>query len=246
MIELDPSKIPQHVAMIMDGNGRWATRQNLHRSEGHKRGAERVEEIVVTAREIGVRYLTLYAFSHENWKRPDSEVTGLMELLCHFLVAKREKFLENRIRFRTIGEVDRLPGAALKELTATMEATSRFDDLTLILALSYGSRQEISQAAEKLIRKRLSSSNPLAPIEPEEFSQGLQTHGIPDPDLLIRTSGEHRISNFMLWQTAYTELYFTDTLWPDFKKDEFLRAIAEYQSRERRFGLTSDQIREFD
>jgi undecaprenyl diphosphate synthase len=246
MIEIDLNKIPRHVAIIMDGNGRWATRQNLPRHEGHKRGSEAVEEIVMCAREIGVKALTLFAFSQENWKRPDSEVAGLMELLCHFLAAKREKFLENKIRFRTIGEVDRLPEAAIRELSATMEATRGFKEMTLILALSYGSRNEISQAAWRLMRKRVASPDPLAPVEPEEFALGLETQDIPDPDLLIRTSGEHRISNFMLWQMAYTELYFTETLWPDFKREDFLSAIAEYQSRERRFGLTSDQIRDFD
>lgn len=258
MIDLDPKKIPEHVAIIMDGNGRWATRQDLPRIEGHKRGVETVEEIVECAREIGVKYLTLYAFSLENWKRPIEEVSGLMDLLCQFLTAKRQKLIDNQIRFRTIGQVDRLPSSVVQELSLSVEATRRFERMNLVLALSYGSRNEILQAVDRLVRKRLAGLSPAAPggaptpggapapVERDEFVQCLDTREIPDPDLLIRTSGEHRISNFLLWQMAYTELYFTDVLWPDFKKEEFLKAIEEYQSRERRFGLTSDQIRDFD
>lgn len=246
MLEIDLKKIPRHVAIIMDGNGRWATRQQLPRLEGHKKGVQTVETIVECASEMGVRYLTLYAFSLENWNRPLEEVTGLMDLLCRFLISKREKLIENQIRFRTIGQVDRLPHRVIQELSLNVEATQRFSKMTLLLALSYGSRNEIVQAVERIVQKRLAGAEPAAPISPEEFSQMLDTRDIPDPDLLIRTSGEHRISNFLLWQMAYTELYFTETLWPDFTRDEFLKAIAEYQSRERRFGLTSDQIRDFD
>jgi undecaprenyl diphosphate synthase len=245
MIELDPHKIPQHVAIIMDGNGRWATRQNLPRIEGHKRGTETVEKIIQCSRDIGVKYLTLYAFSLENWNRPPQEVVGLMDLLCNFLIAKREQLIQNQIRLCTLGQVDLLPPPVIKEISETIEATRRFKEMTLVLALSYSSRNEIVQAVERLLHKRLATSNPSLSIQIEEFSQCLDTKDIPDPDLLIRTSGERRISNFLLWQMAYTELYFTETLWPDFTEEEFLRAIAEYQSRERRFGLTSDQVREF-
>ncbi|MFO1518483.1 MAG: isoprenyl transferase [bacterium] len=245
-MQIDLKKIPRHVAIIMDGNGRWATRQNLPRLEGHKRGVETVEEIVNSAYDMGVEYLTLYAFSKENWNRPMEEVSGLMELLCNFLRAKRPSLIEKQIRFQTIGEVDRLPDPVLQELSDSVESTRRFSKMTLVLALSYGSRHEIVQAVERLIRKRQASSNLAEGITPEEFQQCLDTRSIPDPDLLIRTSGERRISNFLLWQMAYTELYFTDILWPDFTRQDFLQAILEYQSRERRFGLTSDQIRDFD
>ena len=244
--EIDLKKIPNHIAIIMDGNGRWATRQNLPRLEGHKRGVETADDIVTCARDLGVKYLTLFAFSQENWNRPADEVAGLMDLLCNFLISKRPKLIKNQVRLLTIGEVERLPPPVIRELSASIEATARFDAMTLVLALSYGSRNEIVKAAEGLIRKRVSSANPQAPVSPEEFASFLNTREIPDPDLLIRTSGEHRISNFLLWQSAYSELYFSETLWPDFQKEEFLQAIGEYQSRERRFGLTSDQIRDFD
>jgi undecaprenyl diphosphate synthase len=246
MIDLDDKKIPQHIAIIMDGNGRWATRQALPRLEGHKRGVETADEIVTCAKDLGVKYLTLFAFSQENWNRPPDEVAGLMDLLCNFLVSKRPKLIANQVRLLTIGDVESLPSPVIRELSASVEATRRMEAMTLVLALSYGSRKEIVKAAEQLIRKRISTPEPTAPVSPEEFAGFLDTKGIPDPDLLIRTSGENRISNFLLWQMAYTELYFTETPWPDFKKQEFLQAIEEYQSRERRFGLTSDQIRDFD
>ncbi len=246
MSELDPRKIPQHVAIIMDGNGRWAQKQNLPRLAGHKRGSEVAEDIVDAALDWKVKYLTLYAFSQENWKRPGEEVVGLMDLLHYFLISKREKFIKNQVRLRTIGEVENLPNAVKEVLFSIMDETAHYDKLTLVLALSYGSRNEMLRGVQKLIQKRMASNQLQELLVPEEFSQYLDTKNIPDPDLLIRTSGEYRISNFLLWQMAYTELYFTETLWPDFNKEEFARAIREYQNRERRFGLTSDQVREFD
>ncbi len=245
MTEIDLKKVPQHIAIIMDGNGRWATRQNLPRLAGHKKGTEVVEEIIPYAKKLGVKYLTLYAFSRENWNRPADEVLGLMNLLIDFLVSKRKKLLEYQVRLTTIGEIDLLPNPVLRELRESMEVTQSFTEMRVILALSYGSRNEIVQAIERLIKKRFEGPNPFAAVSPEEFAQYLSTQDIPDPDLLIRTSGEHRISNFLLWQAAYAELYFTETLWPDFNNQELLKAIGEYQNRERRFGLTSDQIREF-
>ncbi len=237
MSEIDPKKIPQHVAMIMDGNGRWAKQQGLHRLEGHRRGTETVDDIVTFAQGMGVKTITLFAFSQENWNRPADEVSGLMDLLAQFLVFKRPKLIQNKIRLRTIGEVNKLPENVRRELAISIEETAHFNQMDLVLALSYGSRQEILRAVEKVSKGEIS---------PECFEEALDTREIPDPDLLIRTSGEYRISNFLLWQMAYTELYFTDTLWPDFTREEFLKAILEYQRRERRFGLTSDQIRDID
>ena len=195
----------------------------LPRLEGHKRGVETADEIVTCARDLGVKYLTLFAFSQENWNRPAEEVSGLMELLCNLLVSKRPKLIENQVRLLTIGDVESLPAPVVQELSASMEATRRFNAMTLVLALSYGSRKEIVKAAEQMIRKRPSAPQPSATVSPDEFAGFLDTKGIPDPDLLIRTSGEHRISNFLLWQMAYTELYFTETLWPDFKGKSFSR-----------------------
>lgn len=246
MVEIDLQKTPQHVAIIMDGNGRWATRQNLPRLVGHRKGTEVVDEIVTAALDVGVKYLTLYSFSQENWKRPSKEVIGLMELLRYFILSKKPDLIKNEIRLQTIGEIDRLPEEVKKEVLSTIEETKHLKKMTLILALSYGSRDEILRAVKKIVQKKVNSGDLEKEIEIEEFEEYLDTKNIPDPDLLIRTSGEHRVSNFLLWQMAYTELYFSEALWPDFTKDEFLKAIAEYQSRERRFGLTSDQIRDFD
>ena len=259
MTEIDLHKVPQHIAIIMDGNGRWAKNRNLARLEGHKKGSEVAEDIVDAALDLGVKYLTLYAFSQENWKRPGEEVVGLMDLLHYFLISKKEKFIKNQVRLCVIGEIESLPVAVKEVLLSIMDATRSFSKLTLVLALSYGSRNEILRAVQKFIKSNQPHSGgegeaPAAlPMEGatrapvvDEFSKYLDTKSFPDPDLLIRTSGEYRISNFLLWQMAYTELYFTETLWPDFNKEELVRAISEYQRRERRFGLTSDQLREFD
>lgn len=244
-MDIDPSKIPQHVAIIMDGNGRWAQKRDLHRLEGHKRGSEVAEDIVDAALDLNVKFLTLYAFSQENWKRPGEEVVGLMDLLHYFLISKKEKFIKNQIRLCAIGEIDSLPVAVKEVLFSIMDETRHFEKLTLILALSYGSRNEILRGIQRWVKQN-SESTTESPLTAEEFGKFLDTKSFPDPDLLIRTSGEYRMSNFLLWQMAYTELYFTETLWPDFNKEELIRAIGEFQRRERRFGLTSDQLREFD
>ncbi len=221
----------------MDGNGRWAKERGLPRSEGHMRGAEAIERIVETAADMGIRYLTLYAFSEENWNRPSEEVSALMLLLRHYLASKREKMVKEGIRFTAIGDISTLSADLQNEIRTTAEATKDCARTTLIVALSYGARQEICRAASKL------ASDGVRDITPEMFSKALFTAGIPDPDLLIRTSGEYRISNFLLWQLAYAEFYFTNTLWPDFDKIELTKAIDEYQGRERRFGMISEQIK---
>lgn len=236
-------KLPRHIAIIMDGNGRWAQQRKLHRLEGHRRGSETVEEITEACRELGVEVLTLYAFSQENWHRPEAEVFGLMELLRHFLTSKREKLLKNGIRLRVIGQIDRLPETVLRELTQTIHATKHCEKMTLVLALSYGSRGEIVDTVNQILRMAFANQDPSMVITEKDLDGWLYTEDLPHPDLLIRTSGEHRISNFMLWQMAYTELYFTETLWPDFNRAELDKAILEYQRRERRFGLTTEQIR---
>ncbi len=256
MMEIDLCKIPQHVAIIMDGNGRWAQKRNLNRLEGHKKGSEVAEDIVDASLDLGIKYLTLYAFSQENWKRPGEEVVGLMDLLHYFLISKKEKFIQQKVRLCAIGEIESLPVAVKEVLLSIIDATRSFDKLTLVLALSYGSRNEILRAVQKIIKSKQAAEGGAAPgmegakqapiISAEDFSKFLDTKSFPDPDLLIRTSGEYRMSNFLLWQMAYTELYFTETLWPDFNKTELISAISEYQRRERRFGLTSDQLREFD
>lgn len=229
-------QIPKHVAIIMDGNGRWAKAHGLSRIEGHRLGAEVTDEIVTAANDLGVSYLTLYAFSDENWNRPADEVAALMILLQNFLQSRRPKMVREGIRFSTIGDLARLPQRVREEIAETKEVTAHGSGLTLVLALSYGSKQEIVRSVNRLIEYGKSN------ITVEDISSQLDTDFMPDPDLLIRTSGEKRISNFLLWQLAYTELYFTDTLWPEFSTEEFKKALAEYQKRERRFGKTSEQI----
>lgn len=228
--------IPQHIAIIMDGNGRWAKSKKKPRIEGHKKGIEAVEEITISAREAGIKFLTLYAFSDENWERPVEEVQALMNLLIEFLRLKRQKMIDNGIKFLMIGDSERLPDEVLKEVDATKKATSSQTGMTLLVALSYGARGEICRAVNRAIKAGIKE------FEPEILSKYLDTIGIPDPDLLVRTSGEVRISNFLLWQLAYTEFYFTDTMWPDFSKNDLLLAIESYRGRERRFGKTSEQL----
>lgn len=220
----------------MDGNGRWAKERDLSRAEGHRRGAGTIESVVRAAYDRGVEYLTLYAFSEENWMRPSDEVLALMRLLKLFLASKREEMLEKKIRFMTIGDIERLSEDVQAELAQTAEATKHGHKMTLIVALSYGARQEMMRAANKLIAKGVRE------VTQENFEKELYTAGIPDPDLLIRTSGEYRISNFLLWQLAYTEFYFTETLWPDFGERELDIAIESFSKRERRFGMTSEQL----
>jgi undecaprenyl diphosphate synthase len=235
-VELDTTKLPTHVAIIMDGNGRWAKKRLLNRINGHEKGSETVRTIVRTCREIGISYLTLYAFSTENWQRPKTEVKALMALLKKFLQSERKEMVENNIRLRVIGQLDRLPAEVREALDQTMAATKEQTGMNLILALSYGGRAEIvrmvREVAEKIKR---------GIIDPQAVNEGLvsdhlYTRDIPDPDLLIRTSGEMRISNFLLWQIAYTELFVTTTLWPDFSKEELLQILKDFQSRVRRFG----------
>ena len=226
--------VPGHVAIIMDGNGRWAKGRGLPRIEGHRRGVEVTEEIVEKARDLGVKYLTLYAFSDENWERPKDEVVALMQLLSYFVLEKCGKMLENGVRLRTIGEVDKLPGDVCANLKDVMEKTKICNNMDLILALSYGSQQEITRAVNRLI------NDGKRDITTSDIDAALDTGEMPPPDLIIRTSGEIRLSNFMLWQAAYSEFYFTDVLWPDFNESEFEKAIKEYKGRERRFGKVKE------
>jgi undecaprenyl diphosphate synthase len=228
--------MPRHVAVIMDGNGRWARRRLLNRIRGHEAGAETVRRIVRASREAGLAYLTLYAFSTENWQRPGAEVHALMGLLERFLDGEQAQLLENNIRLRAIGQTRRLPAGVQAALERVTAATAANDGMTLILALSYGGRDEIVAMARELAREAAAGRLSADGIDAETVAAHLATGGIPDPDLLIRTSGEMRISNFLLWQIAYTEIFFTDTLWPDFSREEFLSILGAYQRRERRFG----------
>jgi undecaprenyl diphosphate synthase len=242
MVELDPSRLPQHVAVIMDGNGRWAEQRGLPRLQGHRVGKESVRAVVEAARRLGLRYLSLYAFSSENWNRPPREVDGLMSLLRRYLATELGKMMKHQIRLLAVGNLRRLPLAVREALRATVEATRRNTGMTVILAVSYGGREEIARAARTIARRvRRGELDPESVTE-DTVAEHLGTHGIPDPDLLIRTSGEMRLSNFFLWQLAYTEIYVTDTLWPDFREREFVQALAFFQQRERRFGRTAEQI----
>ncbi|HTF04078.1 MAG TPA: isoprenyl transferase [Bacteroidia bacterium] len=240
--KIDLSRVPGHVAVIMDGNGRWAQQQGKLRVDGHKSGVNAVRETAEAAAAIGVKFLTLYAFSTENWNRPKEEVNALMELLVHTISAERKTLNENDIRLETIGDWNSLPERCRAELTDAIEKTSKNSRMTLVLALSYSSRWEIVEAARKIAEDVKSGKTATSEIDAEMFSSFLTTNKYPDPELLIRTSGEQRISNFLLWQLAYSEFYFTDTLWPDFGKEQFYESIVQYQGRERRFGKTSAQI----
>jgi len=235
-INLDPQNLPFHVAIIMDGNGRWAKKRLLNRIKGHEKGAESVRAIVRACREIGIGILTLYAFSTENWRRPQTEIIALMTLLKKFLISEQKEMLDNNIRLHTIGQTERLPEDVRQQLQETMMLTKNNDGLILNLALSYGGRAEIVKAVKEIAKKAVDGRIDPDLITPDLVSEHLYTGKMPDPDLLIRTSGEMRISNFLLWQIAYSEIYVTDTLWPDFGKDEFVRILRDYQQRERRFG----------
>ena len=242
--QIDSSKLPAHVAIIMDGNGRWAKQRGLDRIFGHQQGVNAVRELIETAAELGIRFLTLYAFSTENWGRPDEEVTALMGIMVQSLSNETETLLKNNIRLKAIGDINRLADDVRARLDETIELTSVSTGLTLIIALSYSSRWEIATAARNISADvKKGTLDPLS-ITEEDFEKYLTTYGIPDPELLIRTSGELRISNFLLWQVAYTEFYFTEILWPDFGKDDFYKAIIDFQKRERRFGKTSEQVSE--
>jgi len=241
MAEPAASPVPSHVAIIMDGNGRWAQQRGLPRIEGHRRGVETVRRVIDSSREFGVRMLTLYAFSAENWRRPQDEVGALMGLLELYLKRELKTFVKNRIRLRTIGRTHELPSGAQRQLERTIEATRDFDDYTLTLALNYGSRSEVVDAAQAYAATI--AAGEIAPGDRswESFSRHLYTAELPDPDLVIRTSGETRLSNFLLLQAAYAEFVFTPVLWPDFSKDDLAQALAEYSRRERRYGKTSAQ-----
>ena len=241
---INTEKLPSHVAIIMDGNGRWAHQRNLDRIFGHQQGVKALREVIETAAELGIRYLTLYAFSNENWGRPDDEVHALMGIMVQSLNNETETLLKNNIQLKAIGDLNRLSGDVKKRLNETIKVTSVGTGLNLVVALSYSSRWEITEAARRLSADVASGKLKPDSISEEVFEKYLTTNGIPDPELMIRTSGELRISNFLLWQIAYTELYYTDKLWPDFGKEDFYNAIIDFQKRERRFGKTSDQVLE--
>ncbi|MCM8789568.1 MAG: isoprenyl transferase [Candidatus Omnitrophica bacterium] len=233
---IDKDNFPKHIAIIMDGNGRWAKERGLRRSAGHKEGLQRVKEIIKTARKIGIKVLTLFAFSSENWDRPKSEINILMRFLANFLKREINKLDKNDIRLKVIGREKPLAANILDKIKKAEEKTKNNKSLTLVLALNYGSRQEIVDAVKKVAAEIISKRIKLEEVNEEVFSSFLYTAGLPDPDLLIRTSGELRISNFLLWQTSYSEFYFSKKYWPDFKSADFLQAIKEYKMRERRFG----------
>ncbi len=237
---IDSTRIPQHVAIIMDGNGRWAKQRGHKRSYGHQAGAETVHIITEEAAKLGVNYLTLYTFSTENWNRPTDEINALMGLL--FDSIEEDTFMKNNIRFRVIGDTDKLPNKVQERLNACIEHTSANTRMCLVLALSYSSRWELTEAMRRIALQVKQGTLAPEDIDTSLVAQNLTTHFMPDPDLLIRTGGELRLSNYLLWQCAYSELYFCDTYWPDFRQEEFYRAIYAYQQRERRFGKTSEQV----
>ena len=242
MADIDLQKLPRHIAIIMDGNGRWAKQHALGRIMGHQKGVEAVRKTVRLCREIGIQYLTLYAFSVENWLRPDQEVAALMQILRKYLRSELAEMMENDIRLHAIGDIDGLQAPVRKLLAETMARTAGNRGMVLNLALSYGGQDEIIRAVRRIAEDVREGTLAAEDITRESFAAYLYTAGIPDPDLLIRTSGEFRISNFLLWQSAYTEFYFTEVLWPDFDKKDLFAAIADYQRRERRYGLTSEQL----
>lgn len=232
---LDETRIPKHVAVIMDGNGRWAKKRALNRLKGHKAGIEAVRETIRAASDSGVEFLTIYSFSTENWKRPDEEVEGLMNLFAKTMLAEVDGLHEEHVRVMTIGDISRLPKETRDAFDDAWNKTKDNDGMTLLVAVNYGSRQEILHAVQQIVDEAR-ETGVVPQIDEALFERGLYTAGIPDPELLIRTSGEMRISNFLLWQLAYTEIYVTDVLWPDFNRYEFLRALLDYQGRDRRFG----------
>lgn len=246
MDNLDMNRIPEHIAIIMDGNGRWATERGKERSYGHQAGVDTVRRITSECTRLGVKYLTLYTFSTENWNRPADEVAALMGLVLTSL--EDEIFMKNNVRFRVIGDLKRLPQQVQDKLQETMDHTAKNDAMTMVVALSYSSRWEILNATKKMVKEALESGSTYEQIEDklteENFEKHLETGFMPDPELLIRTGGELRISNYLLWQIAYSELYFCDTFWPDFNEEDLHKAIASYQNRQRRFGKTEAQVEE--
>lgn len=242
--QLDLNRIPQHVAIIMDGNGRWAQQRGLDRTKGHIEGVEVVRRSLDTVVSLGIKYLTLYTFSTENWNRPQYEVSALMDLLLNNI--EEEMFFENHVRLKVIGDMERLPKDVQKRLNQCIDDTKDFDRCTLVLALSYSSRWEITDAVKNIAKRIENGELKASDINESLLSQSLSTSFMPDPDLLVRTGGELRLSNYLLWQSAYTELYFTDTYWPDFDEDELCKALLSYQRRQRRFGLTGAQVEKTD
>ena len=238
--EIDAARIPRHVAIIMDGNGRWAKAKGLPRTAGHQEGVETVKKITEEAVRVGVKYLTLYTFSTENWNRPEPEIAALRGLILDHL--EDEIFMKNNVRFRVIGDMSRIPEAVRMRLEECMQHTAANEKMTMVIALSYSSRWELAQAMRQIAEEVQTGALLPSQITEETIEAHLVTRFMPDPDLLIRTGGEYRISNYLLWQCAYTEFYFCDTYWPDFDENEFRKAIADYQSRERRFGKTSEQV----
>ena len=236
-------KLPQHIAIIMDGNGRWAKKQGKQRYEGHYQGVETVREITEAAAELGVKYLTLYAFSTENWRRPKEEVDALMQLFVQTIEQELPTLNENNIRLKAIGDIESMPEENVKKLKETIAKTEGNNKMTLVLALSYSGRWEIVDAVKKILKDHEKGLVDIETLTDEVFASYLNTAGIPDPELLIRTSGEMRISNYLLWQIAYTELYITQKLWPEFEKEDFYEAIIDFQNRERRFGMTGEQVK---
>ena len=240
--QIDKARMPRHIAIIMDGNGRWAKKQGLARVFGHKRGVETVHNITVAATELGIEYLTLYTFSTENWNRPKEEIDALMNLLVDTIVKETPTLMDNNVRLLTIGDLNRLPEAARRKFMACVEQTAGNTGLSMVIALSYSARWEIINAMQTAVRRAQAGELRAEDVNEQLVSSLMTTADMPDPDLLIRTSGELRISNFLLWQLAYSELYFTECLWPDFTPEELYKAILDYQNRERRFGKTSEQI----
>ena len=240
--KIDENRIPQHIAIIMDGNGRWATEQNQPRNYGHQAGVDTVRRITIECTKLGVKYLTLYTFSTENWNRPADEITALMGLVLSSL--EDEIFMKNNVRFRVVGDLKRLPENVQQKLRETEEHTANNDAMTMVVALSYSARWEITQAVKDMAREAKNGTLDPDNISEEDVSRHMQTNFMPDPDLLIRTGGEVRVSNYLLWQIAYSELYFCDTYWPDFNEADLHKAIADYQSRQRRFGKTEAQVEE--
>lgn len=238
--ELDMKRIPQHIAIIMDGNGRWATERNKPRSYGHQAGVDTVRRITSECTRLGVKYLTLYTFSTENWNRPSDEIAALMGLVLTSL--EDEIFMKNNVRFQVIGDIDRLPAAVAGKLRETIEHTANNDTMTMVVALSYSARWELTEATKQIAAKVQKGELSIDDIDENAINNSLYTNFMPDPELLIRTGGEFRISNYLLWQLAYSELYFCDTYWPDFSEADLHKAIADYQGRQRRFGKTEKQV----
>jgi len=233
---IDMTRVPQHVAIIMDGNGRWAAKHSLDRTIGHLEGVKSVRTIIETSTRLGIRFVTLYAFSTENWGRPENEISSLMTLMVDTLNKETPTLLKNNIRLKVIGEIERLDEDLRRKLKESIDATASLDGAMLIVALSYSSRWEIVQATKRIAQDAIDKKIEINKIDESFFGNYLTTSEIPDPDLMIRTSGEYRLSNYLLWQMAYTELYFTDVLWPDFSEEDFYEAVIEFQKRDRRFG----------